>query len=615
VPKRAIPIFYLCVIILILSGLATAGVFAAPASSSATSSAPGINPYSPAYQHSYRHGVVPTIARLGKMKAYQLKQHTASSNTLTYGGGIDNTGVTSGTEQVYLVFWGTQWGTQGTDGNGNFTFSSDTAGAAPYVQNLLKGLGTGGELWSGTMTQYCDGPNVSRGATSCPSNAAHVGYPAGGVLAGVWYDNSGPEPEAATYQELAGEAIAAAGYFGKTTPASNRYAQYIIFSATGTNPDNYLNSGFCAWHDYYPSSYGDIAFTNLPYLLDVGSTCGENFVNSGSAGTLDGFSIVEGHEYAETITDQNPAGGWTNPYTGEEDGDECAWIGSGQGAAADVAMGNGSYAMQSTWSNDTKECDISHPVVTSGSSNDFSINANPGSLTIAQGSSRTSTISTAVTSGQAGTVNLSASVSPPGPTASLSPTSVTAGSSSTLTVSVGSKVAPGSYTVTVTGTEGSTQHSTSVSVTATASSGGGIVNGGFETGTFYGWTTSGKTSISTTAHSGKHSARVGATTPTNGSSSIKQTFTAPSGTSTLTFWYLVHCPDTVQHDWATATLKDNTTGKTITILPNICTNKNTWVKVTASVTAGHSYTLTLISHDDNRAGNATYTLFDDVALN
>ena len=36
--------------------------------------------------------------------------------------------------------------------------------------------------------------------------------------------------------------------------------------------------------------------------------------------------------------------------------------------------------------------------------------------------------------------------------------------------------------------------------------------------------------------------------------------------------------------------------------------------MTISITAGHSYRLTLTSHDDNRAGNATYTLFDDVSL-
>lgn len=248
--------------------------------------------------------------------------------------------------------------------------------------------------------------------------------------------------------------------------------------------------------------------------------------------------------------------------------------------------------------------------------NDFSISANPSSLSIAQGSSGTSTVSTAVTSGSAGTINLTTSVSPAGPTASLNPTSITAGSSSTLTVSVGSSVAAGSYTVTVTGTEGSVVHSTSVAVTVTGTGGGNsIVNGGFETGNFTGWTRSGTTSISTTAHSGSFSAEAGSSSPTNGNSSIAQTFTAASGTTTLSFWYQVHCPDTVQFDWATATLRDNTAGTTRTILARTCTNNNTWVQVTASITAGHSYTLTLTNRDDNFAGDPTFTLFDDVAVN
>ncbi|MEO6888865.1 MAG: aminopeptidase, partial [Ktedonobacteraceae bacterium] len=247
-------------------------------------------------------------------------------------------------------------------------------------------------------------------------------------------------------------------------------------------------------------------------------------------------------------------------------------------------------------------------------SNDFSISASPASLSIAPGSSGTSTIHTAVTSGSVGTISLSASVSPSGPTASLSPTSVTAGSSSTLTVSVGSSVAAGTYTVTVQGTAGSLSHSTSVTVTVTSTGGGGITNGGFETGNFSGWTTTGTTSISSTAHSGSYSGQAGGSSPTNGSSTIRQTFTAPAGTTTLTFWYQVYCPDTLTYDWATATLKDNTSNRTSTILPKTCNTRGTWVKVTATVTAGHSYTLTLTSHDDNYPGDATFTRFDDVGL-
>ena len=143
---------------------------------------------------------------------------------------------------------------------------------------------------------------------------------------------------------------------------------------------------------------------------------------------------------------------------------------------------------------------------------------------------------------------------------------------------------------------------------------GGIVNGDFETGNLNGWTTVGTTAISTTAHSGSSSAQVGGTTATNGDSSLSQTFTVPIGTSTLSFWYQVHCPDVVTNDWATATLKDNTTGTTTTILANTCNNNVTWAQVSANVTANDSYTLSLISHDDNNAADPTYTLFDDVKM-
>ena len=334
------------------------------------------NPYSPAYGHSYRHGVVPTREAWEHMKEYAAQHATpgggAGSKTLVYQGGVDGIGVTSGIPKTYLVVWGSQWGTKGTDAQGNWTFTGDTAGAIPYLQRLFKGVGTNSELWSGVMTQYCDG-TVSAGATSCPSGASFVGYPTGGTFAGIIYDNSSAAPSQATFTQLGQEAVKAAGMFGNTTAASNRYAQYVVLSPSGTHPDGFNTPGstFCAWHDWngdvgVASSYGDIAFTNMPYVLDLGASCGQNFVNSGSAGTLDGFSIVNGHEYAETITDQNPIGGWFNTSLNQENADECAWISSGQGASGDITMATGTFAMQSTWSNDTNRCDLTHPIVTGG---------------------------------------------------------------------------------------------------------------------------------------------------------------------------------------------------------------------------------------------------------
>ena len=333
------------------------------------------DPYSPAYNHPYRYGVVPTLTQLGKMQTWALAHPQAgnpapNSEDVSYRGGIGGIGVTDGPEQVYLVFWGQQWGTAGSTG-GYTTLSGDPKGAVPYLQKLFKGLGTGSEKWSGVMTQYCEG--VATGTFTCPSaNLEHVGYPFGGALAGVWADESASAPAAATPAQLGAEAIDAAAHFGNTTAASNRLTQYVILSPAGTDPDHYKEDGFCAWHDWSGDSYvgasspyGPISFTNMPYVTDVGASCGENFVNLGTAGILDGFSIVAGHEYAETITDQDPAGGYTNSV-GSEVADLCTWN-EGPGArAANLSLSTGRFAMQSIWGNDGAgggDCEFSHTII------------------------------------------------------------------------------------------------------------------------------------------------------------------------------------------------------------------------------------------------------------
>ncbi|HTA65367.1 MAG TPA: PKD domain-containing protein [Xanthomonadaceae bacterium] len=338
-----------------------------------------MNPYSPRYRHEYRHGVVPTRRGMLMMKRWNAAHGimATGAETLAYGGGTAGIGVNDGASQVYLVFYGTQWGTSSTDTNGNLKFTGDTAGAAGAAQQMFKGIGTNGELWSADLTQWCDGTGVATGATTCPATgASYIPYQQN-VLAGVWYDNTQASPAGATAVQLAQEANNAAAHFGNTTAALNRHALYIIMSPHGTDPDAYQdpNTGYCAWHDYTADAgaatpYGELAFSNQPYNIDVGSTCGEGYVNS--PGTTDGYTIALGREWHDMMSDMDAPGGWTNQqsgnYQGDEDGDECAWIAPGTtGGAADITFSTGAFAEQANWSNDTNACAISHPIVNQGS--------------------------------------------------------------------------------------------------------------------------------------------------------------------------------------------------------------------------------------------------------
>jgi hypothetical protein len=295
------------------------------------------------------HGIVPMAGAT-----------RASANTLRFGGGIDGIGVTTGAPKVFIVFWGSQWGTASTNSAGDITLSRDRNAAAPRLQEFFKGLGRNNELWDGVMTQYCEG--VATGATSCPSSAAHVGYPTGGALGGVFADTGSAEPNQASQAQIAAEAVRGAQHFGLTSASALRNAQIDVVSPSGTDPTDFLNQGFCAFHDFTSSQFGDVAYTNMPYVTDAGQGCGQNFINGGSAGTDDGFTIVNGHEYAETITDQNPAGGWT-ASNGEENADLCAWLRSGTGRVQNIAFATGTFPVQGTWSNRDNRCSVSDPIV------------------------------------------------------------------------------------------------------------------------------------------------------------------------------------------------------------------------------------------------------------
>jgi serine protease len=261
---------------------------------------------------------------------------TAAGSNLTYHGGpIDPT------PAIYLVYWGKQWQTPG-----------DLSRTIPYEQAFFNGLYGPGDTWTTSTQQYCSGAPV--GATSCGAGTTHVGTPSGGLIKGIWFDNALPSPPAPTQTLFAQEAIAAAAHFGNTTSASNASVEYIIHTPKGFN-DPEFGAVYCAWHSWTSSSYGNVAYTNIPYMPDMPFTCGANAVNSGGSGNLDGVSIVGGHEFAEVITDPFPNSGWLDS-AGQENADKCAWITSGPGAMYDLYLSTGTFAVQSLWSNSAGGC-------------------------------------------------------------------------------------------------------------------------------------------------------------------------------------------------------------------------------------------------------------------
>jgi serine protease len=139
-----------------------------------------------------------------------------------------------------------------------------------------------------------------------------------------------------------------AGQVGNTNTT-----QFVIATAHNNNASGF-GSSYCAWHSSTSSSYGNIAYTNLPYMTDAGASCGAGFNGLGATA---GITIVEGHELAETITDQFPSGGWLD-RNGQENGDKCAWT----SGTSNQQMGTSgpSFPVQPLWSNASSSCVLSY---------------------------------------------------------------------------------------------------------------------------------------------------------------------------------------------------------------------------------------------------------------
>jgi hypothetical protein len=213
---------------------------------------------------------------------------------------------------VYVDYWG---------------WTSDPSGEAAYLNRFLSAVG--GTPWLNTVTQY-GGGNPS------------------GFFGGSWFDPAAI-PAQPTDGQLQYEAAKAAQHFGLGTSVN---IQVVVATPTGHWPAGF--DGYCAWHNRVASA-PNITYTSLPYLPDAPTGCGGYSVNPAPDGKLDGVSIVEGHELAETITDPLPLSGW-HDASDNEIGDKCEWSN-----LADIRTSNGTFAMQPLWSNSDNGCVMFYP--------------------------------------------------------------------------------------------------------------------------------------------------------------------------------------------------------------------------------------------------------------
>ncbi len=271
-----------------------------------------------------------------------------------------------------------------------------------------------------------------------------------------------------------------------------------------------------------------------------------------------------------------------------------------------------------------------HPIIDILFNPNFSISASPMALTIAQGGSGASTITTAFSGNFNSSIALSSSGLPAGATASFTPSSIGApgAGSSTLTISAGAATPVGSYNVVVNGTGGGQTHSATINLTVT--SGGGTTqqllgNTGFENGSANPapWTvTSGVIDNSTfeAPHTGSWKAWLNGYGSVH-TDSILQQITIPSTATQVALSFWLHI-DTAETTTTTAydTLKVQLRNSSGAVLTTLATYSNlnagagySQVSFDVSSYKGQTIQVFLVGTED--ASLKTSFVVDDFALN
>ncbi len=309
-----------------------------------------------------------------------------------------------------------------------------------------------------------------------------------------------------TYYVCADQTTCTANEYGGTSFAAPLWAGYMALVnqqalLNGNAPLGFINpliytlglsSGYgAAFHDVTSGSNGFTAITGYDLATGWGSMNGAGLI-AALAGTPSGpnfslgvspasVSVVQGSNGGTTVT--TAVTGGFNSAIGLSASGQPTGVTVGFSTTTLAAPGSGTSSVTFTVASNTVTG--TYPITITGVGGgitqtatvsltvtgpaNFTISASPTSVSVAQGSKGTSTITTAVSGSFSSAIGLSASGMPTGVTASFSKTSIAAPGSgtSTLTLTVGSTAAAGTYTITVAGTGGGLTHTTTVSLTVT----------------------------------------------------------------------------------------------------------------------------------------------------
>jgi Fibronectin type III domain len=237
------------------------------------------------------------------------------------------------------------------------------------------------------------------------------------------------------------------------------YAKNIASAGVGANTVTVAFSRAAAYPDIRILEYSGANPTN-PLDVTAAASGSSTSSNSGSATTTNPTDLIFGANIVTTTT-TGPGSGFTRRLLTSPDGDiaEDKMVTATGSYSATAPLSSGKWIMQMVAFKA-----MGAPV---GS---FAISASPASLSVAQGNQGTSTVTTVVSGGFNGPISLSASGVPSGTTVSFNPTSIPApgAGTSTMTITVGSNTAAGTYPITVTGSGGGVQQGATVTLTVTA---------------------------------------------------------------------------------------------------------------------------------------------------